>query len=269
MKLTQINQKIGPTLIILNLMMLFILPFIFNKNLAVADWITLTCSSFSGIVAFLDCLIISKKVAPMIKKVSQNKSIKHIILLSGLVINCFILSYELFLGITYNSIWHTTMGLYYLFVLLLRLTVLIFTRNQKLPQQSTLLISVILLSINLMLVGIVGLTLNHYYQIVYRDEMIYLISGYTLGMLIKSVVILFKKQNHFKDFFNFYAIINFMIAIVSVYNMQSLMLARYSQDGLMKSSFMSYTGIVICSIILIINLIFIFQNTDLSLRKFR
>lgn len=194
----------------------------------------------------------------LVRRYLTDIRLKHQIDLSIFTITNFAFNiFRLGDGLMRGAIWEISLAVYYLFLVMLKTTLLWNFRyfdkeeEKKIYRRS----GVLLLGLGLLLIGMIT-------QMVVRptgrnyggNYMIYLVAIYSFYLIISAIVGMVKYRKNKSPTLKVIKCINLITASVSLLMLQTTMLATFGEDALMAAKMNGISGAAVVGLILIIAL---------------
>ena len=166
----------------------------------------------------------------------------HVSLYTSLALNLAYVVSNLLSGLLHSSVWSITLAAYYMILAVMRFLLLRFfnrdgvvrgrTGKDRLPERRrSRLCSIILLTLNFALSGMIVLVIAADEGFAYGSIMIYVMAMYTFYTVITTVRDLFRYRKHNSPVLTASKVIKMAAALVSLLSLEIAMLTQFSDDS--------------------------------------
>ena len=183
-------------------------------------------------------------------------------LYNSLAINLLYSAFKLIAGIYYSSVWWGAIAFYYMVLSLIRFLLLRYMNSKKdihllSEYRRYRLCGILMVLLNLALSGIVVQMVWQNKAYAYPEIILITIATYTFYMVTVSIIDLVKYRKFKSPVMSASKAIRFAAALVSVLNLETAMLAQYSDDASFRRLMTALTGAGVCLIVLAISVIMV------------
>lgn len=174
----------------------------------------------------------------------------------SLAINMGYAVFEAISGFVLRSAWMGTLAFYYIVLSSLRFFILRRKKQIDICEQWKAFRScgIIMLLLTIALAGLHILNINQYHTIVYPGYVIYAVATYTFYIIVMAIrnIIVYRKTNN--PLLSASKAINLAVALISVYNLQSSMIAAFGgNDEVFRVRMSNCVGVGVVVIIVSIS----------------
>lgn len=182
-------------------------------------------------------------------------------------------AYNIFVALVSRSIWYGALGIYYLFLDVVRAVVLYneYKRGKKDDKHNGLKLygicglMLVLMTVFLNSIVVHLVSSNKVYE--YSDTVIYMVAGYTFYRIVVAIYNVVKARKNDNYLVRSLRWINLVTAFVSFLSLQSAALYAYSR-GTNHAVVNAITGCIVCILVAAIG-IFMFVNMLIRLKKLK
>lgn len=182
-------------------------------------------------------------------------------LYNSLAINLLYSAFKLIAGIYFSSVWWGAIAFYYMVLALIRFLLLRYMNSKKDHLLSEYrryrLCGILMVLLNLALSGIVVQMVWQNKAYTYSEIILITIATYTFYTVTVSIIDLVKYHKFKSPVMSASKAIRFAAALVSVLNLETAMLAQYSDDEAFRRLMTALTGGGVCLIVLAISVIMV------------
>lgn len=179
-------------------------------------------------------------------------------LYSGLFINLLYVVLKLVSGLYYRSVWFVSLSGYYVFLSVMRFSLLHHVRRSPIGQEyaSELrryrLCGILLLAMNLALSAIITLVVVWNQGFEYGEYLLYAMAAYTFYTMITSVINVIKFRRYNSPVLSAAKVINLTAAMVSMLSLETAMISQFgSEEGpVFRRAMTAVTGFAVCVIVI-------------------
>lgn len=186
-------------------------------------------------------------------------------LYNSLVINLLYSAFKLMAGIYYSSVWWGAVAFYYMVLALIRFLLLRYMNgyhhnaNILSEYRRCRLCGILLVLLNLALSGIVVQMVWQNKTYAYPEIILITIATYTFYTVTVSIVDLVKYRRFKSPVMSAAKAIRLAAALVSVLNLETAMLAQYSEDAAFRRLMTALTGAGVCLIVLVLSAVMVLR----------
>jgi len=171
-----------------------------------------------------------------LSKYKQDYKIRvQVSLLLTLILNIIYAVFELTIGIINKSYWMISFGIYYLILVLMRLSISKSELKKEITKREEYkkyrFIGIISLFINLFLTTITLIFVNHNISFAYNEIVIITMAAYTFYILIINIISLIKYRKYKSPLINAAKVVNLITSLISILSLEIAMLSTYSADN--------------------------------------
>lgn len=177
-------------------------------------------------------------------------------LYQGFFINLLYAGIKMFSGILYRSVWFVTLAVYYIFLAVMRASLLHYMRktgkNKISEWKRYRLCGIILLFMNIALTGIIILVIHQNSGFEYPGMLIYVMAMYAFYATITAVRNVVKFRRYGSPVLSAAKVINLTAALVSMLSLETAMLTQFgaADDPMFRQIMTASTGAGISIIVL-------------------
>lgn len=188
-------------------------------------------------------------------------------LYQGFFVNLLYAGIKMLSGILYNSVWFITLAVYYIFLAIMRASLLHYVRksgkNIVSEWRRYRLCGMILLFMNIALMGIVILVVHQNSGFEYPGMLIYVMAMYAFYAAIMAVWNVVKFRRYGSPVMSAAKVINLTAALVSMLSLETAMLTQFgaANDPKFRQIMTASTGAGISIIVLIMAIFMIVWST--------
>ena len=183
-------------------------------------------------------------------------------LYNSLAINLLYSAFKLIAGIYFSSVWWGAVAFYYMVLALIRFLLLRYMNSKRdihllSEYRRYRLCGILMVLLNLALSGIVFQMVWQNRAYTYPEIILITIATYTFYMVTVSIIDLVKYRKFKSPVMSASKAIRFAAALVSVLNLETAMLAQYSDDAAFRRLMTALTGAGVCLVVLAISVIMV------------
>lgn len=191
-------------------------------------------------------------------------------LYQGLLVNFLYVGVKLFSGIYYRSVWFVTLAVYYIMLVIMKLSLIHYMRNRGNAGEDKAaefrryrLCGILLLFMNWALVGIVVLVIVMNSGFQYPGVLIYAMALYTFCATITAVVNVVKYRKYGSPVMSAAKVINLTAALVSMLALETAMITQFGsgEDAAFRQTMTASTGAGVSMIVLGMAIYMIVRST--------
>lgn len=190
-------------------------------------------------------------------------------LMMGLAINLVYVAIKLTMGVMAQSLWFLFIGVYYLMLVVMRLSLLrhMATQNGCINRIQELHLArrcgILLLVMNQALVFIVTLVVQQNRSYAYPGFMIYAMAAYSFYAIIAAIINLTRQVKKKDPILSVIRVIGLTTAMVSIFSLETAMLTQFGQadSPIFRQLMTGGTGAVICLCVLLMAIVMIVRAT--------
>ena len=186
-------------------------------------------------------------------------------LYNSLAINLLYSAFKLMAGIYYSSVWWGAIAFYYMILALIRFLLLRYMNTKTeidllSEYRRYRLCGILMVILNLALSGIVFQMVWQNKTYAYPEIIVITMATYTFYAVAASVVDLVKYRKFKRPVMSASKAIRFASALVSMLNLETAMLALYSDNDASRRLMVALTGTAVCLIVLAISTCMVIQS---------
>ncbi|MBQ8145085.1 MAG: hypothetical protein IJ042_09910 [Butyricicoccus sp.] len=184
-------------------------------------------------------------------------------LYNSLAISLLYSAFKLIAGVYYSSVWWGAVAFYYMVLALIRFLLLRYMNSNQSradllsEYRRYRLCGILMVLLNLALSGIVFQMVWQNRAYTYPEIILIAIATYTFYTVTVSIIDLVKYRKFKSPVMSASKAIRFAAALVSLLNLETAMLARYSDDEAFRRLMTALTGTGVCLIVLVISVIMV------------
>lgn len=190
----------------------------------------------------------------------------------SLTVNLLYALFKLISAIYYRSFWWGTIAVYYVLLTVVRFLLLRYMRRGKNHAASEWrhyrLCGIFMMLINVVLTWIAFLTIRLDNVIIYHETIIIASACYTFYAVTASVIDLARFRKHEYPSVLAAKAIRFAAALVSLFTLETAMLAKYGESVEFRKIMTASTGAFVCVAVLLISLYMIIRSCKELSRSF-
>lgn len=234
----------------------------------------ITITGITGVVRFVRQRI---KKHPLIRKVLGIPLVSRYLredvfraeaaLYQGFLVNFLYAAIKMVSGILYRSVWFITLAVYYIFLAIMRASLLHYVRNSGRDKGSEWhryrLCGIILMLMNVALTGIIILAVHRNSGFEYPGVLIYVMAMYAFYATIMAVRNVVKFRRYGSPVMSAAKAINLTAALVSVLSLETAMLTQFgaADDSIFRQIMTASTGAGVSIIVLGMAVFMIWRST--------
>lgn len=190
-------------------------------------------------------------------------------LMMGLAINLAYVAIKLTMGVIAQSLWFLFIGVYYLMLVAMRLSLLrhIAAQDETPSRAQELRLArrcgILLLVMNQALIFIVALVVHQNRGYEYPGLMIYAMAAYSFYAIIAAAINLTKQVKKSDPILSVIRVIGLTTAMVSIFSLETAMLTQFGKadEPFFRQIMTGCTGAVICLCVLLMAIVMIVRAT--------
>lgn len=189
-------------------------------------------------------------------------------LYQGFFINLLYAGVKMFSGILYRSVWFVTLAVYYIFLAVMRASLLHYVRktgkNKVSEWKRYRLCGIILLFMNIALTGIIILVIHQNSGFEYPGMLIYVMAMYAFYAVVTAVRNVVKFRKYGTPVMSAAKVINLTAALVSMLSLETAMLTQFgaADDPAFRQIMTASTGAGISIIVVGMAVFMIVRSTE-------
>lgn len=189
-------------------------------------------------------------------------------LYQGFFINLLYAGVKMFSGILYRSVWFVTLAVYYIFLAVMRASLLHYVRktgkNKISEWKRYRLCGIILLFMNIALTGIIILVIHQNSGFEYPGMLIYVMAMYAFYAVVTAVRNVVKFRKYGTPVMSAAKVINLTAALVSMLSLETAMLTQFgaADDPAFRQIMTASTGAGISIIVVGMAVFMIVRSTE-------
>lgn len=186
-------------------------------------------------------------------------------LYNSLAINLLYCAFKLIAGIYYSSVWWGAVAFYYMVLALIRFLLLGYMNgdqnnaNMLSEYRRYRLCGILMVLLNLALSGIVVQMVWQNKAYAYPEIILIAIAAYTFYTVAVSIIDLVKYRKFKRPVMSASKAIRFAAALVSLLNLETAMLAQYSDDEAFRRLMTALTGAGVCLTVMAISIVMVIR----------